>query len=332
MSTKTLTSLLAVGALTLGAQQAAAQSMSLDLANEYPAGSVHGQSAEIFADTLERLSGGDIEINLHHGASLGYKSADQFDAVGDGALPLASSFIGPWAGIDELFLLSSLPFLASTPEQVWDLYQVAKPYYKEVLQENNQVFLYATPWPPSGLWGNKALDSMDALEDTRIRTYDSSGTVTLREAGADPIQLSWADVVPQLSTGGIDGVLTSADGGASASLWENQSHFTEVNYASPLQVMHMNRDTYESLSDEQKDMLDKASAAGEAYGWWVLPRRQQENYAKMRDQGMTVIEDVSDEYLNSLNEAAQPAIEEWRSEMDDRGEEILEAYEARLEE
>lgn len=331
MSYKTLTSLLAAGALTLGAQQAAAQSMSLDLANEYPPSSVHGQSAEIFADTLERLSGGDIEINLHHGASLGYKSADQFDAVGDGALPLASSFIGPWAGIDQLFLLSSLPFLASTPEQVWDLYQVAKPYYQEVLEENNQVFLYATPWPPSGLWGNKALDSMDALEDTRIRTYDSSGTVTLREADADPIQLSWADVVPQLSTGGIDGVLTSADGGASASLWEQQSHFTEVNYASPLQVLHMNRDTYESLSDEQKDMVEKASAAGEAYGWWVLPRRQQENYAKMRDEGMTVIEDVSDEYLNSLNEAAEPAIEEWRSKMDGRADEILEAYQERIE-
>lgn len=332
MINKTLTSLLAVGAMTLGAQQVAAQSMSLDLANEYPAGSVHGQSAEIFADTLERLSDGDIEINLHHGASLGYKSADQFDAVGDGALPLASSFIGPWAGIDELFLLSSLPFLASTPEQVWDLYQVAKPYYEEVLEENNQVFLYATPWPPSGLWGNKALDSMEALEGTRIRTYDSSGTVTLREAGAEPIQLSWADVVPQLSTGGIDGVLTSADGGASASLWENQSHFTEVNYASPLQVLHMNRDTYDSLSDEQKDMLDKAAAAGEAYGWWVLPRRQQENYAKMRDQGMTVVEDVSDDYLNSLSEAGQPAVEDWKAEMDDRAGEILEAYEARIEE
>ena len=88
--------------------------------------------------------------------------------------------------------------------------------------------------------GNKPLDSMDAIKNVRIRTYDANGTITLRNAGAAPIQLSWADTVPQLTTGGIDGVLTSADGGAAAQLWEHQSHFTEVNYASPLQIVHMN--------------------------------------------------------------------------------------------
>lgn len=323
-----ITTLLTAGTLALGAQTSVAQSLSWDLANEYPATSVHGQSAEIFAEKLAELSGGEIQITLHHGAALGYRSVDHFDAVGDGALQLASSYVGAWSGIDPLFLLSSLPFVTPTPDDVWDLYQAAKPEYEKVLKENNQVLLFATPWPPSGIWANKPVDSMDELRNLKIRTYDANGTITLSAAGAAPIQLSWADVIPQLSTGGIDAVLTSAEGGATASMWEHQSHFTEVTYASPLQILHMNRDTYDTLTDEQRAWVREAAEAGEAYGWKVLPERVAQNYAQMRDNGMTIVEEVDADYMAALGEAGKEAVTEWKSRLGKRGQAILDAYEA----
>lgn len=304
-------------ALTLGAQMsmtAAGAQESWDLANEYPPNSVHAQTADTFIEALERLSGGDIVVTAHHGAALGYKSADQFDAVGDGAIQIASSFVGGWSGIDPVFLVTSLPFLAPSVEDTRALYEATKPYYVETLDGSNQVFLLATPWPPSGLWGNKPLDSMEALAGVRIRTYDANGTVTLKEAGASPIQLSWADTVPQLSTNGIDGVLTSADGGAAAQLWEHQSHFTEVNYASPLQIVHVNKDVFEALSEEEQQAVRDAAAEAEAFGWGLLENRVEENYAEMTEHGMTIVTDVSDGYIDNLKEAAQPSIESWKSE------------------
>lgn len=325
------TTLLATGALLLGSQTVMAQSISWDLSNEYQAGSIHGQSAQAFADKLQELSDGDIRITLHHGSALGYKSLDHFDAVGDGALPLASSYVGPWGGIDSLFLVSSLPFLTPTARDVWELYQAAKPEYEKVLEENNQVMLFATPWPPSGIWANKPVDSMEALANLKIRTYDANGTITLREAAAAPIQLSWADVVPQLTTGGLDAVLTSADGGAAASLWEHQSHFTEVTYASPLQILHMNRDEYEMLTDEQREWVHEAAKVGEDYGWRALPMRVAENYEQMREHGMTIVEDVDPDFLAALSEAGATAIEQWKADVGERGEAILEDYEARRE-
>lgn len=325
---KAVTTLLAAGVFAFGTGGALAQSLTWDLSNEYQAGSVHGQAAEVFAEKLAELSGGDIRITLHHGSALGYKSLDHFDAVGDGALELASSYVGPWGGIDALFLLSSLPFVTPTAESVWDLYEAAKPEYEQVLTDNNQVLLFATPWPPSGIWANKPVDSMEALRNLRIRTYDANGTITFRAANAAPIQLSWADVVPQLTTGGIDAVLTSADGGAAASMWEHQSHFTEVTYASPLQVLHMNRDVYDSLSDEQRAWVHEAAAAGELHGWRALPERVAQNYAQMREHGMTIVDEVDPAFLAALGEAGAEAIEDWKSRVGARGEAILEAYEA----
>ncbi len=50
------------------------------------------------------------------------------------------------------------------------------------------------------------------LSGLKIRAWDASGTRTLKTAGAAAVQMSWADVVPQLSSGGIEAVLTSAEG------------------------------------------------------------------------------------------------------------------------
>lgn len=300
-----------------------------DLVNEYPPNSIHAQSADKFIEVLEQKTDGAIDITAHHGASLGYKSADQFDAVGDGAVQVASSFIGPWAGINPVFLLTSLPFLAPTVDDAFTLYEVTKPYYNAVLEEANQVFLFATPWPPSGLWGNKPIDSMEALKDLRIRTYDTSGTITLRNAGAAPIQLSWADVVPQLATNGIDGVLTSADGGAAAQLWEHQSHFTEVNYALPLQIVHMNKDVYDGLSDELKAAVSEAAAEAEAFGWELAKARVQQNYEQMKSHNMTIVTEVSPDFIAKLTEAAQAAVDEWKAKMGADAEKILADYQAK---
>ena len=252
---------------------------------------------------------------------------DQFDAVGDGAVQVASSFVGAWSGIDPVFLVSSLPFLAPTVKDTRALYEASKPYYEKVLADSNQVFLFATPWPPSGLWGNKPLDSMDAIKNVRIRTYDANGTITLRNAGAAPIQLSWADTVPQLTTGGIDGVLTSADGGAAAQLWEHQSHFTEVNYASPLQIVHMNKDVYDGLTDAQKEAVAKAAKEAEDFGWGLLENRVKENYAQMKENGMTIVTDVSPDYLAALGKAAEESISDWKAKFPD-ADKLLADYES----
>lgn len=320
---KMLTALAALAVAT----PALAQDVSWDLANEYPPNSVHAQSADTFIAALAEASGGEMEVTAHHGAALGYKSIDQYDAVGDGALDLASSFVTPWSGIDPVFTLSSLPFLVATPAEERTLYEIAKPYYEAVLAEDNQILLFATPWPPSGLWGKQPLDSLEALDGVTLRTYDANGTITFGNTPATPVQLSWADTVPQLSTGAVDAVLTSADGGSASMLWEQQSHFTEVNYAMPLQFVHMNLDVYEGLSDEQKAWVAEAATAAEEFGWGLLDSRVSENYAEMQGEGMTIVTDVDPAYIAALSEAAAPALAQWKDKMGADADAILAAFE-----
>ena len=127
-----------------------------DMANEYQESSIHGEGQKVFSSVLADKSGGSIVITNHFGGSIGYKSKEHFDAVGDGALPIANTSMGQVAGIEPIFLLSSLPFLVGSAEEAKLLWEVAKPHYEKVFDKHNQVLLYASPWPPAGIWSKKA--------------------------------------------------------------------------------------------------------------------------------------------------------------------------------
>ncbi len=313
-------------AIALIAAPASAASISWDMANEYNDTSIHAEGDKLFGTELAKLTGGDIKIVHHFGGSIGFKSKDQLDAVGDGALPIANTYVGPLGGIDPLFLLPSLPFLAQTADQARSLLEAARPDYDAVFKANNQKMLWASPWPASGIWAKKAVDSEKELANLKIRTYDANGTITLKAAGAAPIQLSWADVVPQLSTGGIDAVLTSAEGGTNAKFWEHLPFFTEVNYAMPLNMVHINLDTWNDLSEDQQQAVTKAAKMAEDHVWQAVKTRVAENYAEMKAAGTTVVTGVDPAYLKALNDAGEKARAEWLEKTGDKGQAILDRF------
>lgn len=319
------TGLMAIAHLAFATQLAGAAEV-WDLSLEYQPNSLPGETSRVFADKLSELSDGAITVKIHYGAALGFKSVDQFDAVGDGALKIASSFVPTWSGIDPLFLISTLPLLAQSPEDAVRLYSAAKPAMSKVLNESNQVMLFVTPWPNNGIWANKPIVDQASLKELRIRTFDPNGTLTFRAAGAAPIQLSWADVLAQLSTGGIDAVLTSADNGGAAKLWELVSHYTEIPYASPWQMVHMNKAVFDGLSDQAKSWVRKAAEEAERHGWSAVKERVERNYAEMRKHGMTVIETPNEAAVALLSEAGAELIDKWEQDVGPAGKEAIAKY------
>jgi TRAP-type C4-dicarboxylate transport system substrate-binding protein len=296
------------------------------MANEYQESSIHGGAQKVFTETLMKDSGGSIVVTNHFGGSIGYKSKEHFDAVGDGALPIANTSMGQIAGIEPIFLLSSLPFLVGSAEDANLLWEIAKPHYEEVFAKHNQVLLYASPWPPAGIWSKKPVLSKSDLSGLKIRAWDASGTRTLKTAGAAAVQMSWADVVPQLSAGGIEAVLTSAEGGVNAKFWEHLSHFNAINYSMSLNMTHLNKDAYDALDADQKKALMKASEAASKAAWSALSRRVDQNYKDMRANGIEVAEKVPAEFLGDLNAAGESVYSDWLSKVGKPGESILDEY------
>ncbi|MFD2854948.1 TRAP transporter substrate-binding protein [Seohaeicola zhoushanensis] len=237
--------------------------------------------------------------------------------------------MGAVAGIEPIFLLSSLPFIAGSDADAKLLWEVGRPHYEEVFAKHNQVLLWATPWPPSGIWANSPITSQEELAALKIRAWDPSGVRTMSNAGANAVQISWADTVPQLASGAINAVLTSADGGVSVKFWEFLNNFTAVNYSMALNMTHMNKDAFDSLTPEQqKIVLDAAEIASEA-AWAELGKRVAKNYEDMRANNVTITESVSPEFRAALVAAGEQVYTDWLAKTGATGQEILDTYRSR---
>ena len=171
---------------------------------------------------------------------------------------------------------------------------------------------------------------MASLRTSRSALNDRNGTITLKAAGAAAVKLSWADVIPQLSTGAIQAVLTSAEGGVNTKFWEHVNHFTEINYAMPLSMVHMNKDVFDGLPDNLKKAVKASADAANDRNWREVITRRRINYKTLEKHSVKVITRVPEAYLTALGEAGKEALADWYKKIGGDGEAIIAEYQKRL--
>jgi len=316
--------------LLMAAGGARAQVVTWGMANEYPATSIQGEADARFAREVTRRSRGRIEIAHQYDASSGFRSKEMVDAIGRGDLWIGNIYMGALGGLDPVFLLPSLPFLATTPEQGQALAAVARPAYERALARYNQILLFQSPWPAAGIWANRPVDSVEALRGLRVRTADANGVIAFRAAGAVPVAVSFADALPQLRSGQLDAVLSSGDGGAGQRLMETLRHFTAIEYAVTMSMVTINADAWRALDPARQQAVREAAEETEARQWEVMKTRVAANYARMRAAGVTLTTELSSDYRRTLRAAGQVAVDDWLRQMGPAGARILDAYRARL--
>lgn len=170
--------------------------------------------------------------------------------------------------------------------------------------------------------------SYEDLEGLNIRTYDKNGTDVLLKTGANAVVMSWGDVYPALATGTIDSVLTSAQSGVSASFWEVLSDYSRINFAIPLNMVTVNLDTWNSLTEEQRAEIEAVAAEMETRQWRIAEEVMVQDEQTLAENGMNVVTEIDPEFSAQLREDGQQVIDAWVARVGEDGEAILEAFEA----
>jgi TRAP-type C4-dicarboxylate transport system substrate-binding protein len=317
LSRRRLGCLAAALPLALAAPTVRAQGTSWTMATEYPASTVSGEGIAFFAGSLATKSSGQIAVTSSYDAALGLTSAQIVTAIGDGRLAAGCAFAGALGDIDPLFLLSSLPFVATDESIARRLLDKARALYARAFASHNQHLLYATPWPATGVWAKKPILTPADLAGLKLRVYDATGVEVFKAAGAAPVNLSFADTMPRLRDGSVEAVLSSGDGGAGRKLWELLPHFTEIGYAMPLSFATVATAKYQSLSPDLKAAVDDAANATQAEQWKRLDRRVEDNRDRLRANKVTIA--TADQVRPALRRifasAAASAVAAWKGKV-----------------
>jgi TRAP-type C4-dicarboxylate transport system substrate-binding protein len=295
------------------------------LANEYPANSITAESDELFAKLVADATQGKVSIVAMPGGKLGYKSREQLRAVESGQVAMADTFAGAAADSDPLFGLATLPFLAGDVAQARALYAAARPVYEAAFAKRGQKLLYATPWPPSGLWTRTRATSVDAMKSLAVRTYDKTGTDLFTRLGAKAAVVSFNDLPAKLQSGEVNAALSSGDGSAATRLWDVLKHFDEIGYAIPLSFTTVNLDKWEGLDPLTRRRVEAAAARAEETVWRGLEQRNAENHERMRVHGVAIYTaaDFDAALPAQLREAARAAWDEWAAQAGPEGAALL---------
>ena len=317
-----------VAALLALAAPAAAQTVTLDLINEYPATAISGEADTFFADAVRRNSDGRIVIRPIPDAKSGLRSREQLKAVSEGRFALADSVGGTLGDESPAFLISSIPFVTPSIADARALYEAALPLYEHLFAERKQKLLYVVPWPPSGIWSAAPLDSVDALKRLKIRTYDQTGTDVLARVASFASIVSFSDLDPKLKAGDINAILSSGDGGAGRQMWKYLRYFADINYAVPLSFTAISLDVWAGLDDAGRAALSDAARATTERQWAALTTRLAENFARMRANGVTIDEKPPADVIAALRTAAGASLADWLARAGPQARAILETYRA----
>jgi TRAP-type C4-dicarboxylate transport system substrate-binding protein len=302
---------------------------TFDLINEYPANSITGEADAFFADAVRRRSEGRIVVRAMSDAKSGLRTRDQLKAVTEGKFAMADSFAGALGEESPAFLLSSLPFVTPTTDDVRALYDAARPLYEKLFAERKQKLLYVTPWPASGIWSAKPVASIDALKALKIRTYDKTSTEVLAGVAASATNVSFADLMPKLEAAEMNAVLSSGDGGAGRQLWKYLPNFSDVGYAAPLSLASISLEAWSRLDDAGRAAMEAAAHETSERQWAALANRLAENFARMRQNGVTIDDKPPAEVMAALRTAADASIADWLLKAGPDAKAVFEGYRAK---
>jgi len=210
----------------------------------------HGMTAEEYQ---RGALGGDDEV---------------FDQVSQGLLEIGMAPLNIVASIDNLIFGLRLPyFFADMTEVDRALYdggmlarinEATAPAGVRVLGVN-------TVGPATGIFNTRRpVNSVADMAGLRMRALDESQIELFRAWGAAGTIVSWAEVPNALQTGVADGYLNPAFVPLLFGHTEFIKHFTDAAISPSLRITIASEDWYQGLSDDERAIIDAATAAADA--------------------------------------------------------------------
>lgn len=302
-----------------------AGNIKMDLNAKYGANNFHTKGAQQFAALVKKYTKGSIDITVHAGSSL--IKNHPLKAVKDATVAMTDMFIPFTAGGGKVFGISALPFIVSSYEDAYRLYQISRPAYEKIARKWNQKLLYSVAWPPSGFYSNKAINSIADFKGTKIRSYDKNSAAFVNSAGGNAVALPWGEVYSSLRTGVVDAVVTSSVSGKDGKFWEVLSNFTKINYAYPLQAVTINLDYWKSLNKSQQKAMLKTAKEIEQRQWAISKEEDRIALETLIENGMK-IDEASAKLKAQLDKIANKLLGQYLDDAEPQIKKIFQTYKA----
>jgi TRAP-type transport system periplasmic protein len=317
--------LAAVAALTFGSTMALAADWDLPLA--WPDGNFHVKNAKVFAAEVKKATGGDININIHAGGSLGFKGPEMMTVLRDGLVPIGDFYLGQQVGEVPIMGLEGQPYLVDGIDGLKKLYKFWRPELDKKAKEYNMKILYQVPWPRQYVYTKVPVSSVADLKGIKIRTYSRSTTALFNKIGMTAVQLPWGEVVPSLAAGTIDAVTTSASSGVDGKFWEFLKFMYPTSHVWGSNIVAVNLDAWNGLKPATRKAILEVAARLEPT-FWDVSRVENADKAKILNDNGVAMGKVSGAMMNDMQTMTSSILDDYIKETGPSAARVIKAFKA----
>lgn len=276
--------------------------------------SVAGAQADWFAEALGQTSGGDVTVQVFPNSQLG-KLQELAEAVSLGTIAFSHNTAGALGSLYQPFAALDTPYLYRDVDHLMKVTDVESPVMQELneglIAAANVRVIYAHYFGRRNLTCNKAVMSPDDLAGVKIRAVPFPIYTTAVEGmGAVAVPVDWSEVPTALATGVVQGQENPVNVVLNVKLYEVQSHLMLTGHMSNAEVVVMNEDVWQDMSDSQKDAVREAARMTREKATRAILDNEETETQKLRDLGMTVIGEAEGLQLDAFRASVSKLVDE----------------------
>ena len=303
----------------------------IKMQSAWPSSNVFQEMAQQYADRVNAMSGGSLQIDLLPAGAV-VQAFQLQDAVADGVLDAGHHVTAYWYGKNKAAsLFGTGPVFGTDATQMlaWIQFGGGKALYDELINDIlglDLVGFFAMPMPTQPLgWFKKEIASIEDMQGLKYRTVGLA-TDIMQGIGLSVAQLPGGEIVPALERGVIDAFeFNNPTADKQFGAQDVSKHYMLGSYHQAAEFFEIifNKSLFEDLADEQKAILEYAAEAASTANYGLAMDRYSSDLVELRDNdGVnvyrtptsimaaqldswdTVLEDlVQDEYFNRVVES-----------------------------
>jgi len=243
---------------------------------------------ETFARDITKKSGGRLKVITYPGGQL-YGSQDIFGALQKGLIQACEIPTGYWGGSIPLYKLPDTPFLLADNSE-WNAWLKGGlwPIWQREAEKAGIKSLGMSGWNGLTCFARYPVRTLKDAKGRKWRVYNPTTAAAVKALGASPITMGFPETYQALQRG----VMDAAFGGvtwAYAYKWhEVAKHVTKVNFGVPPTGVFANKEAFEALPNDLKEIVVNAGLEYMNEGWDIVEVFSEKKWKAFKKEGCDV--------------------------------------------
>lgn len=277
------------------------QVLKITLADPGTTGSFANDQVLYYADKVAELSGGSMEIEVFSDSLLGTETAMATN-IQSGGLDMGT-FYSTFSSMVTKAGIFDLPYLITERSEINKLKDSG--ILDEIYEEAETIGIKVVCLGENGFRhitnNTRPIVEPADLKGIVLRTPSNTLRVTMFERlGASPVAMAWSEVYQALESGVCDGQENPFSQIGGAQLYNVQKYLSLSSHIYTPQFICINLDLYNSLTEEQQQVLLDAGDLTTEYAWEAGEEYDEEQLKICEENGMEVNEVDIDAFREAL--------------------------------